>query len=65
MADVAVESPANVLPPHKKSLPSSIPNLDAIEGFPSDATDYYTQYKNLQAQLEYVDAGPTNVARSS
>ena len=53
MADVAVESPANQVPPHKKQLPSSIPNFDSLEGFSSEGDDYQT-FKKLQRQLECV-----------
>jgi 26S proteasome regulatory subunit T3 len=52
MADVAVENPANHVPPHKKQLPSSIPNFDSLEGFQADGDDYQT-FKKLQRQLEY------------
>ena len=48
-----VENPVNILAPHKK-LPSSIPNVDSIEGFPTEGSDDYQTYKKLQAQLEYV-----------
>jgi 26S proteasome regulatory subunit T3 len=52
MADVAVENPANIVPPHKKTLPSSIPNIDSLEGFPIEGSDDYQTYKKLQASLE-------------
>jgi 26S proteasome regulatory subunit T3 len=51
MADVAVENPANQIPPHKKPLSSSIPNFDTLEGVTSESDDYQT-YKKLQRQLE-------------
>jgi len=54
MADVMVDNPANILPPHKKTFPSSIPNVDSIEGFPIEGSDDYQTYKKLQAQLEYI-----------
>ncbi|KAF2641233.1 26S protease regulatory subunit 6B [Massarina eburnea CBS 473.64] len=53
MADVAVENPANTVAPHKKQLPSSIPNIDTLEGFPTDG-DNYSNFKKLQRQLEYI-----------
>jgi 26S proteasome regulatory subunit T3 len=56
MADVAVENPANTVPPHKKQLPSSIPNFDTLEGFSTDDNDDYSNFKKLQRQLEYVSS---------
>jgi len=53
MADAIVENPINIVPPHKKALTTSIPNVD-IEGFPIDESDDYQTYKKLQAQLEFV-----------
>lgn len=57
MADAAVvvENPANTVPPHKKQLPSSIPNFDSLEGFSTDGNDDYSTFKKLQRQLEYAD----------
>jgi 26S proteasome regulatory subunit T3 len=56
MADAAVEMPSNVLPPHKKQLPSSIPNVDSLEGFAAtEGNDDYSTYKKLQRQLEYIN----------
>ena len=49
-----VENPANQVPPHKKQLPSSMPNFDTLEGFATDGTDDYSTFKKLQRQLEYV-----------
>ena len=54
MADVAVENPANTIAPHKKQLPSSIPNFDTLEGFSTDGNDDYSTFKKLQRQLEYI-----------
>jgi 26S proteasome regulatory subunit T3 len=54
MADAAVENPANTVAPHKKQLPSSIPNFDSLEGFTTDSNDDYSTFKKLQRQLEYV-----------
>lgn len=54
MADAAVENPANTVPPHKKQLPSSIPNFDTLEGFSTEGNDDYSTFKKLQRQLEYV-----------
>jgi 26S proteasome regulatory subunit T3 len=55
MADVLVENPVNILAPHKRPLPSAIPNVDSLEGFPTEGADDYQTYKKLQAQLEYVE----------
>lgn len=52
MADVI--DPSSIVPPHKKTLPTSIPVLDSLEGFPIEGNDDYQTYKKLQAQLEYV-----------
>jgi hypothetical protein len=52
MADAAVENPSNTVPPHKKQLPSSIPNFDTLEGFTTDGNDDYSTFKKLQRQLE-------------
>jgi hypothetical protein len=54
MADATVESPSNTVPPHKKQLPSSIPNFDTLEGFSTDGSDDYSTFKKLQRQLECV-----------
>ena len=54
MADAAIENPANTVPPHKKQLPSSIPNFDTLEGFSTEGNDDYSNFKKLQRQLEYV-----------
>jgi len=53
MADAAVENPANTVAPHKKQLPSSIPNFDTLEGFSTEGSDDYSTFKKLQRQLEY------------
>jgi hypothetical protein len=53
MADVI--DPSSIVPPHKKTLPTSIPVLDSLEGFPIEGNDDYQTYKKLQAQLEYVE----------
>ena len=57
MGDVAVEHPANILPPHKK-LPAldSVPNVDPLEGAGGDGSDEYATLKKLQRHLEYVGA---------
>lgn len=52
MADAAVENPANTVAPHKKQLPSSIPNFDTLEGFSTEGNDDYSNFKKLQRQLE-------------
>lgn len=54
MADAAVENPLNTVAPHKKHLPSSIPNFDTLEGFTTEGDDDYSTFKKLQRQLEYV-----------
>lgn len=53
MGDIAVENPANVAPPHKKTAPSAIPTIDHFEGLPVDGGDEYANLKKLQRQLEY------------
>jgi hypothetical protein len=59
MADAAVENPLNTVPPHKKQLPSSIPNFDTLEGFTTEGDDDYSNFKKLQRQLEYAHHTPT------
>jgi hypothetical protein len=54
MADVAVDSYANTVPPHKKQLSSSIPNIESLEGIGADSDDQYSTFKKLQRQLECV-----------
>jgi hypothetical protein len=51
MGDVAVESPLNVVLPHKRQIPSNIPNID-IEGIGNDDSDEYSTLKRLQRHLE-------------
>jgi 26S proteasome regulatory subunit T3 len=53
MAEVAVENLASQVPPHKKQLPSSIPNIDTLEGLGTDGSDEYSTLKKLQRHLEY------------
>lgn len=53
MADAAVDNPSLTVPPHKKQLPSSIPNFDTLEGFSTEGGDDYSTFKKLQRQLEY------------
>jgi 26S proteasome regulatory subunit T3 len=52
MADVAVESLANQVFSHKKPMPSSIPNIDSLEGLGADGSDEYSTLKKLQRHLE-------------
>jgi 26S proteasome regulatory subunit T3 len=53
MGDVAVESPLNVVLPHKRQSPSnSIPNIDSLEGVGNDDSDEYSTMKRLQRHLE-------------
>merc|ERR1711939_1167168 len=54
MADVAVENLPNTVPPHKKPLLSSIPNVESLEGFATEGNDDYSTFKKLQRQLEYI-----------
>lgn len=49
MGDVAIENPANILPPHKRQ---QLPNMD-IEGLGNDENDEYSTLKKLQRHLEY------------
>lgn len=51
MADATVETPLNVVPPHKRQIPSNIPNID-IEGIGNDDNDEYSTLKKLQRHLE-------------
>ncbi len=51
MGDVVTENPLNVVPPHKKQVPSNIPSID-IEGFGNDDSDEYSTLKKLQRHLE-------------
>ncbi|KAK5275888.1 26S proteasome regulatory subunit 6B, partial [Cryomyces antarcticus] len=55
MASAAVESSANTVPPHKKQLPPSIPNIDSLQGFATEGNDQYSTFKKLQRQLEYIN----------
>ena len=53
MAEVVVENPLNVVPPHKRQSPSnSIPNIDSLEGVGNDDSDEYSTLKRLQRHLE-------------
>ncbi len=52
MGDVLVENPAGQPAPHKKQLPSSIPNIDSLEGLGADGSDEYSTLKKLQRHLE-------------
>lgn len=54
MGDVLVENPSNQVPPHKKQSPSSLPNVDAVEGIGSSGGDEYSTLKKLQRELEYI-----------
>jgi hypothetical protein len=55
MGDVLVESSINHVPTYKKSLPSTIPNVENFEGLPSEGGDDYAALKKLQRQLEYAN----------
>lgn len=52
MADIAVQSPATMVLPHRKQLPSSIPNIESLEGLSTDKDDEYSTLKKLQRHLE-------------
>lgn len=52
MGDALVESPVNQVLPHRKQMPSSIPNIDSLEGLGTDSSDEYTTLKKLQRHLE-------------
>lgn len=54
MGDVLVENPATQVLPHRKQMPSSIPNIDSLEGLGTDGSDEYSTLKKLQRHLEYV-----------
>jgi hypothetical protein len=54
MGDIVVESPVNQALPHRKQMPSSIPNIDSLEGLGTDGSDEYSTLKKLQRHLEYV-----------
>jgi len=41
----------------RRPLPSSIPNIDSLEGFATEGNDEYSTFKKLQRQLEYVATG--------
>jgi len=52
MGDVMVENPANQVLPHRKPMPSSIPNTDSLEGLGADGSDEYSTMKKLERHLE-------------
>lgn len=52
MGDVLVDSPANQVPPHKKSL---MPHADLTDATATDGSDEYSTYKKLQRELEYIN----------
>lgn len=54
MGDVLLENPATQVLPHRKPLPSSIPNIDSLEGLGTDGSDEYSTLKKLQRHLELV-----------
>jgi hypothetical protein len=54
MADTMVENPAQQVLPHRKQIPSSIPNIDSLEGLGTDGSDEYSTLKKLQRHLELV-----------
>jgi len=53
MGDLMVETPATQVLPHRKQMPSSIPNIDSLEGLGTDGSDEYSTLKKLQRHLEY------------
>jgi 26S proteasome regulatory subunit T3 len=54
MGDVVVEIPANTVAPYNKPVPSTIPNVETIEGVTSQGGDEYATLKKLQRHLEYI-----------
>lgn len=52
MGDTMVESSASLVLPHRKQMPSSIPNIDSLEGIGTEGGDEYSTMKKLQAHLE-------------
>jgi 26S proteasome regulatory subunit T3 len=52
MGDILVENPANQALPQRKQMPSSIPNIDSLEGLGTDGSDEYSTLKKLQRHLE-------------
>ncbi|KAK6592498.1 26S protease regulatory subunit 6B [Botrytis cinerea] len=54
MGDVLLDNPATQVLPHRKPLPSSIPNIDSLEGLGTDGSDEYSTLKKLQRHLEYI-----------
>jgi len=52
MGDVLVENPATQVLPPRKQIPSSIPNIDSLEGLGTDGSDEYSTLKKLQRHLE-------------
>ena len=52
MADTAVQRPVTMELPLRKQLPSSIPNIDSLEGLATDGSDEYSTLKKLQRHLE-------------
>ncbi|TVY60752.1 26S proteasome regulatory subunit 6B-like protein [Lachnellula suecica] len=52
MGDVMVESSASQALPHRKQMPSSIPNIDSLEGLGTDGTDEYSTLKKLERHME-------------
>lgn len=65
MGDVLVDSPANIVPPHKKAQASTIPNIESFEGLPAEGSDEYVTLKKLQRQLEYVSHQPRSLPLSA
>lgn len=55
MADVAVENPANLVPPHLKPSSKTLTNLDAPDSLTGEGNDEYSTYKKLQRELEYIN----------
>jgi 26S proteasome regulatory subunit T3 len=52
MGDIAVANAAAQALPPRKQLPSSIPNIDSLEGLGTDGSDEYSTLKKLQRHLE-------------
>ena len=54
MADVLMDNSGTQVLPNRKQMPSSIPNIDSLEGLATDGSDEYSTLKKLQRHLEYV-----------
>lgn len=55
MADVAMENPANLVPPHLKPSLKTLTNLTMADSLAGEEVDEYSTYKKLQRELEYIN----------